>query len=246
MTCRVSASRSRIFLSVAGPTPWHRAECPLARRAPELVWGFDAKGCRDLDHPLGCNAEHAPQADQLGSHIALQLVELRDGAGARELGEPCRDPPGPPRAVPGRGPAARARESAPASRGSSPRLSGKRATCTGTCPPGRGARRRPRAVRRPLRCRARRARKGVCPAALPASSAFRFRHVPAGTSEAQRQSASSRRSKPAGACTFTNRTIASVWFANVCRTRGGTSTKVPGPATTSSSSTVKVSSPSST
>jgi hypothetical protein len=64
---------------------------PFARSLAELVCCRHAERSADLDHALRPDPEEAPEPDQLGLHLALELVELRDAPGLDELAEACGD-----------------------------------------------------------------------------------------------------------------------------------------------------------
>src|SRR5439155_14690957 len=67
------------------PDPRNRGQPSRARGLPELVRGRDTERAADLDHPLRADAEKPGETDELGLHLALQVVELGDAAGLDEL-----------------------------------------------------------------------------------------------------------------------------------------------------------------
>ena len=46
----------------------------------------------DLDHALRPHSEQAPKGDQLGSNLAVELIQFSDATCLDELLQPCRDP----------------------------------------------------------------------------------------------------------------------------------------------------------
>ena len=86
---RSSAASSRC--SVCGPDARHGPQPARRAAVAELVRGRDAERAADLDHPLRRDPEEAAEPDELGLHLALELVELRDLAGLDELAQPPRD-----------------------------------------------------------------------------------------------------------------------------------------------------------
>ena len=72
--------------------PRDRRQPPFPRRHPELLGAGDAERLSDLDHPLRPDAEEATKPDELGLHLAFELVELGDATGLDELAQARRDP----------------------------------------------------------------------------------------------------------------------------------------------------------
>jgi hypothetical protein len=64
----------------------------VARSLAKLLGSRDAERAADLDHALRSHAEEASEPDQLGLHLALELVELGDAARLDELAQSSRDP----------------------------------------------------------------------------------------------------------------------------------------------------------
>ena len=87
---RSSAASRRC--SVCGPIPETDVSRPARAATRNSSARGDAERLPDLDHPLRPDAEEATEPDELGLHLAFELVELRDAAGLDELAQARRDP----------------------------------------------------------------------------------------------------------------------------------------------------------
>ena len=74
------------------PDSGHACKPSLRRGLAELLGGANAESAPDLDRTLGAETDEPPEPDELGRHLALQLVELGDPPRLEELAEPRLDP----------------------------------------------------------------------------------------------------------------------------------------------------------
>ena len=132
--------------------PGRRGAC-RPRGLAQLVGGADAERPAEVDHPLRAEADQAPEPDQLGLHLGLELVDLRQAARSRPALAAVPRSTARPLAAPAPAPAGRARRPEPASRGSARRRAGTHARCSCSRLRGRAAPPASPAALRSGRCR---------------------------------------------------------------------------------------------
>ena len=75
-----------------GADPRHRPQPALGRGVAQLGRGPHAQRAGELDTALGAEPEIAAETDEIGSELALELLELGDLARLDELAQPRLDP----------------------------------------------------------------------------------------------------------------------------------------------------------
>ena len=74
------------------PDPGNALEPAGLSCVAKLVDRADAERRPDLDHPLWSHAQETAEADELGLHVAFELVQLGDPSSLDELAETRGDP----------------------------------------------------------------------------------------------------------------------------------------------------------